>query len=201
MSQASANAQEGTTAAAKAVESAPQRGSIVPRDNALAATLGKTDFKRVADARREVWNGGFAGMVLGASAGLLVETFVRRVLRPSWWQSKHRWMTVMCSFAAGAFVGSSLTGRTALAAAGEVYRRHVQPAGYEAKRHAAAVSAAEQDAAAADALLQRLRAREAAAARTAASGVRGPTDAVIGAEPQYQADPFDTSSSSAKRNR
>ncbi len=160
--------------------------SIIPRDNALAAAMGKQDFLRVADARRAMWTGGFAGMGMGLGVGVLGTHLLKALgQQPKWWQGKHKSMTIMLSLAAGGFLGSMFAGTPAVRSLGDVFARHRIPqTQYDERLHQASTAAQNQDLHTGTALLESLRARQ-QERQKAESGQSG--------SEEYHADPYATS--------
>lgn len=90
-----------------------------PVDRRVAGKLDVSDFRRVADARRELWTGGFIGMLGGLAAGYLGFHVYQRALAPAWLQSKHMVVFTLCGAAAGGYVGSAMRGMASFEGLGD----------------------------------------------------------------------------------
>lgn len=81
--------------------------------------MNREDFKRVADARRELWTGGAIGGVAGLGGGYLAYHAYRALAAPAWLAPKHLTVFVLCAGAVGGYVGSAMRGMKAFERLGD----------------------------------------------------------------------------------
>lgn len=97
---------------------------------ALQSQLSKEEFRVVADARREVWTGGFKGMAFGLVMGPLAYGLGRRfggARSAKWTLGKEGLGMAMGGGALFAFVGASARGRSAFGGIDRVLENHSRP--------------------------------------------------------------------------
>jgi hypothetical protein len=93
-------------------------------DQRIQSKLPPEDFLRVANVRRQLWEGGAAGSVAGAAAGAALFALQRQLLKPKWLTKNHAFLYILGGAACCSFIGANIMGYGKMAALSDVFERH-----------------------------------------------------------------------------